>query len=72
MSIKRVLRNVTSVGAVGVFLVALAGCRSTGNAYLQTTRDNQPHASRNRIASPDDYRVHERHASGIESQVADY
>ena len=54
---------------IGAFLLPLAGCGSMNGVFLQRTRDGRPHVFRNRIASPDDYRYHERHATGIGSHV---
>ncbi len=58
MSLGNVLRSVVLLGLLGSFL-AMSGC---------ATND----ASVSRLTGDSTHVVHERHATGIESQVSDY
>ena len=58
MSLKNVLRSVVFVGLFGSFLAA-SGCAANKASAVRLTDDSA-------------YVVHERHATGIESQVSDY
>lgn len=48
------------VAVVGILMPLSIGCASSSGPRFDQTRENQPHAFRNRIHNPEDYRYAER------------
>jgi len=68
---KKLIVFAVLAAAACVALAMTSGCASNGGPYFQKTRQGQAHSQNDRIYNPNDYRYHERHATGIDSHTND-